>query len=268
MCLLRRLNLLSIIDILLVAAVIYGVLFLLRGTQAVNLLRGILTLVLLMVLVVNLFLLTAFNWLTRNSLPAFLVAIPVIFQPELRRALERLGRAGSLIPRAPRPASATIIIGRIAQASRILSERRHGALMILEQADDLQEIAATGVALDAELVVELLLSIFFPDNPLHDQATIIRGDRILAARCLLPLAEEWPPERQIGTRHRAAVGITEQTDAIVVVISEETGIISVAHNGRLTRRLDEARLSRIMHALYEPPVSKRFSLWPPQGGLE
>jgi diadenylate cyclase len=262
--LLRRLDLLGIIDILLVAAVIYGVLFLMRGTQAVNLLRGVLTLVILAALLVNLLHLTAFNWLARNSLPALLVGIPVIFQPELRRALERLGRAGSLLPRAPRPAEASAIISKIAQSSRILSERRHGALIVLEQEDDLQNVAATGVTLDAELRAELLLSIFFPDNPLHDQATIVRGDRILAARCLLPLAEEWPPERQVGTRHRAAVGITEETDAIVVVISEETGIISLAHNGRLIRRLDEARLSRILHALYEPPMSTGFSLRPLQ----
>jgi diadenylate cyclase len=129
---------------------------------------------------------------------------------------------------------------------------------VLEQETGLQDIADTGVKMDAELSEELLLSVFFPDSPLHDQAVVVRGDRVLAARCLLPLAEVWPADRGLGTRHRAAVGLSEATDAIVIVISEETGIISVAHHGRLIRRLDEGRLSRVLHRLYEPQLQERF----------
>ncbi len=262
--LLRRLDFSSVVDILIVAVIIYWLLFLIRGTQAVQLVRGILTVVLLTVFVVNVFHLTAFNWLARNILPALLVAIPVIFQPEIRRGLERLGRTGWLFGRSSDTAWKTNIIEQISTASRELAEERHGALIVLEQETGLEDVAETGIRLDAELSSALLLSIFFPDSPLHDQAVIVRGERVVAARCLLPLAEEWPPERQLGTRHRAAVGITERSDALVVVISEEAGTISLAHNGRLIRRVSEARLSRMLHALYDPPFNGRFPQWLPQ----
>lgn len=263
--LLRRLDFLSLMDILIVALIIYWLLFLIRGTQAVQLVRGILTVVLLTVFVVNVLHLTAFTWLARNVLPALLVAIPVIFQPEIRRGLERLGRAGRLFGRPSDTAWKTNIIEQISAASRDLSEKRHGALIVLEQETGLEDVAETGIRVDAALSSELLLSIFFPDSPLHDQAVIVRGERVVAARCLLPLAEEWSPERQLGTRHRAAVGIAEQSDALVVVVSEETGIISLAHHGRLIRRVDEARLSRMLHALYDPPLGERFPQWLHQG---
>lgn len=245
---LSQLKPLDIVDILLVASVFYVLFLMIRGTQAVQLLRGIIVLV-IGILISSIMPLPAFKWLMRNSLTPLLVAIPVIFQPELRRGLERLGRAGGLISR-PRQAVATLVVTEIARACRRLSEQRHGALIVLERSTGLQDYVETGVSLDGKITADLLLTIFFPNTALHDGAVIVREDRILAAACVLPLSEHLRSDRHIGTRHRAAVGITEQTDAIAVVVSEETGIISVACNGRMVRRLDERQLRNILQSMY------------------
>ena len=241
----------SILDILLVALMFYGLFYFVQGTRAVQLLRGILLVVFLAVLASSFFQLTAFNWLIRNSIPALLVAIPVIFQPELRRALERLGRPGTLLAR--RNTSATQAINSIARAAGELSQKRFGALIVLEGTTGLQDFVDTGVLLDAQLSKDLLLSVFFKNAALHDGAVIVRDDRIAAAACMLPLSESSTLDRDLGTRHRAAIGVTEGTDAIAVVVSEETGDIAVARNGRLARRLDEGELNRVLHRLYQPP---------------
>ncbi len=243
-----RLDLSDVLDILLVALVFYMIFMLIRGTQAVQLLRGIIVLVII-ILVSTVLPLPAFKWLMRNSLTPLLVAIPVIFQPELRRGLERLGRAGGLINR-PREAVVTLVVTEIARACRRLSEQGHGALIVLERNTGLQDYVDTGVRLDARVTADLILTIFFPNTALHDGAIIIREDRIAAGACVLPLTEHMRGERHMGTRHRAAVGITEQTDAISVVVSEETGTISVARNGRMVRRLDERRLRNILQEMY------------------
>lgn len=245
----------SALDILLVALIFYGLFYFIQGTRAVQLLRGILLVVLLASLASNLFHLTAFSWLILKSIPALLVAIPVIFQPELRRALERLGRPGTLLSR--RDTSATQIINSIARAAGELSEKRFGALIVLEGATGLQDFVDTGVVLDAQLSKDLLVSIFFKNAALHDGAVIVRDDRITAASCMLPLTESASLDRDLGTRHRAAIGVTEGTDAIAVVVSEETGDIAVARNGRLVRRLDEAELNRLLHRLYATPGAAR-----------
>lgn len=236
----------ALIDILMVAAIFYGILYLIRGTQAVHLLRGILLLVLIVVLVGNAFHLAAFNWLIRNTFAALLVAIPVIFQPELRRALERLGRAGWFLNRGT-GATAAQVIDSVTRAAEELSERRHGALIVLEGEAMLPEVIATGMPLDALVSSDLLLTIFFPKSELHDGAVIIRGERVVAARCILPLSETTPGDAHLGTRHLAALGLTEQTDAIVIVVSEETGIISLARHGRMIRHLDKGRLARLLY---------------------
>lgn len=263
---LSNLTPLSVVDVLLVAVIFYGLLYLIRGTQAVQLLRGILLLVLIVVLLTNVFQLTAFNWLIKSSLSALLVAIPVIFQPELRRALERLGRAGLLLTRPSSNATATRVIARVGRAARDLSNWRYGALIVLEQETGLQDIADTGIKMDAIVSSDLLETIFSPQTTLHDGAVVIREDRVLAAACVLPLAENPPSDRHLGTRHLAAIGITEQTDAISVVVSEETGTISVAHNGRIIRNLDEGRLARVLHTLYKPRFSERGPRWSWPGG--
>ncbi|HID61958.1 MAG TPA: TIGR00159 family protein [Anaerolineae bacterium] len=256
-----RFNWLSAIDILLVALFFYWLLFLIQGTQAVQLLRGIIIIVLLSVLVTSTLQLTAFSWLIRNSIPALLVAIPVIFQPELRRALERLGRTGFPINRPPRRAIIEQTISQICEACQRLSERRHGALLVLERETGLQEYIDTGVKVDAVVTSELLLTIFFPNTALHDGAVIVREDRVVAAACVLPLTESSMADRHLGLRHRAAIGITEQSDAIAIAVSEEAGIISIARNGRIIRHLDEKRLRKVLQAFYRPWPDQALPRW-------
>jgi diadenylate cyclase len=200
--------------------------------------------------------LTAFNWLVRSGAQVLAVVVAVILQPELRRALDRLGRAGGFAFGSAREVQLDRMITEIAVSCRRLSEQRQGALIVIERETGLQDHIETGVELDALVVSELLQTIFFPNTALHDGAVIIRGDRIVAAACVLPLAETIISDTHLGTRHRAAVGITEQTDAIAIVVSEETGIISMARNGRIIRHLDERRLVTLLRALLKPS-SKR-----------
>lgn len=247
--LLARLNVSSLVDILLVALVFLGLFYLVRGTRAVTLLRGILLVAFFAVLASTFLNLTAFNWLTRNSIPALLVAIPVIFQPELRRAFERLGRPRSLIGARTTDAT-TKFLATLSRASGALARQMTGALMIIEGKTGLQEYVDTGVKIDAEVSADLLLTIFNKHTDLHDGAVILRDERILAASCMLPLSENPDIDRDLGTRHRAALGVSESTDAIAIVVSEETGGISVAHNGRLIRNLDEGNLNRLLTNLY------------------
>lgn len=247
--LLARLNVSSIVDIGLVALVFLGLFYLVRGTRAVILLRGILLVAFVAVLASTFLNLTAFNWLVRNSIPALLISIPVIFQPELRRAFERLGRPPALIG-ARTTDGTTKFLATLSRASGALSRQMVGALILVEGKTGLQEYVDTGVKLDAELSVDLLLTIFDKHTNLHDGAVIIRDERLLAASCMLPLSENPDVDRDLGTRHRAALGVTESSDAIVIVVSEETGGISVAHNGRLIRNLDEGNLNRLLTNLY------------------
>jgi len=241
----------SAVDILLVALLFYGLFRLFQGTQAVALLRGILVISLLFLVAASRF--TAFGWLLRNSLPVILVAIPVIFQPELRRALERLGRsAPAFMGRAGREAVAQQVIHQVVLAVETLARERTGALIVLEGDTGLEEYIESGERIDAVVSARLLQTIFFPGTPLHDGAVILRGDRIAAAACVLPLTQRDLADSTLGTRHRAAVGITEQNDALVVVVSEETGIISLARGGRIARRLDAQRLRTILQAFYKP----------------
>ena len=241
----------SVLDILLVALVFYGLFRLFQGTQAVALLRGILVIALIIVVAASRF--TAFGWLLRNSLPMILVAIPVIFQPELRRALERLGRSAPFVMgRSAREASAQQVIHEIAQAVEALARERTGALIVLEGETGLEEYIESGERIDAGVSSRLLMTIFFPGTPLHDGAVIIRGERVIAAACVLPLTQRDLADSSLGTRHRAAVGITEQNDAVAIVVSEETGIVSLARAGRIARRLDGQRLRTILQAFYKP----------------
>lgn len=259
---LLRLEWTSVIDIVLVSLIFYVLLTLVQGTQAVQLLRGIMIIVILTVLATSVFELTAFNWLIRNSLPALLVAIPVVFQPELRRLLERLGRStGGFLYVRPQDATLHRVIDTVSQASSRLGRARHGALIVLERETGLQDVIETGVRVDAEVSEALLLTLFYPNTALHDGAAIIRRDRIVAAGCVLPLSTANSGERQLGTRHRAALGVTESSDAIVVVVSEETGIVSISHSGRIIRRLDEKRLSKVLSALYRAEFEASLPGW-------
>ncbi len=257
-----RLDWLSVIDILLVTLVIYSLLALVRGTQAVVLLRGIIFLVVIIALLTTFLRLRAFSWLLRSTLPALLISIPVIFAPEIRRALERLGRAGTALTLGVPEPEVEHIIEALTTAALRLAERRHGGLIIIERQVGLKDYGDTGVQLNAAITVDLLLQIFYPNTPLHDGAVILKGDRLLAAACVMPLASsQVVTDRQMGLRHRAALGITEVSDAVAVVVSEENGVISVAHNGRMIRRLDAARLKHILGAFYHPRGAETLSDW-------
>ena len=246
----------SAFDILLIAAIFYWVLLLARGTTAMNLLRGFAILLIAAFVLARLFDLRVLNYLLRNSLIGLAVAVPIVFQPELRRALERLGRSG-VRAWLGRPGYETLI-DVITDAARDLAERRHGALMVLERDTGLEDYIDSGVRVDATPSAELLEGIFFPRSPLHDGAVILRENRVVAAACTLPLSEDSFGGR-VGLRHRAALGITERTDAISVVVSEETGDIAVASNGRLVPRLDEARLRATLASLLSQPVAAGLS---------
>ena len=252
----ERLDWLSVVDILLVAAVFFAILRLLRGTQAMVLLRGALLLVALLGLLTSQEVLPAFSWLVQTTLPAVLFAIPVIFAPEIRHALERLGRAGLFQPSEKYSAQMRDVIDAIVSASERLSGRRHGALIVLQRRDRLDEFVQTGVRLEANVTPELLLQVFFPNTPLHDGAVIIEGSRLVAASCVMPLSASGvlvrSPERQMGLRHRAALGISEVSDAVAVVVSEETGSIAIVHGGRMIRQLDPERLENILRAFFQP----------------
>lgn len=252
----------DVVDMLLVTAVIWGLLLLVRGTRAVALMRGVIVLVIAVALASNFLSLTAFAWLIRNTLPALLVAVPVIFQPELRRALERLGRGGGLIGFSLSETAAIKVSRDVARAAQLLADQKHGALIVLEGETGLQEYVDTGVPIDGELSPELLQTIFRPNTALHDGAVIIRGGRIVAAACILPLAETSRVPRGLGLRHRAAVGITEQSDAVATVVSEETGSISVARFGRLKRHLDESRLREMVQSAYKPTLGDNLARRP------
>jgi diadenylate cyclase len=236
---------------LLVAAAIYGIFLLIRGTRAVQLLRGVIILAVLLGLIsFTVIELTASSWLIRAILPALLISVPVIFQPELRRALEQLGHTGRYF-RFFRQDTDTHVVEVIANACLQLSRRRDGALIVIEQDTGLQEYIDTGITLNAEPSVELLLTVFNKHTELHDGAIIIRNDQIAAAACVLPLSTRSLSDRQMGLRHRASLGISEVSDAIVIVVSEETGQVSIAHNGRIIRRQDPAQLGNILNAFLQ-----------------
>ena len=270
----QRLNWLSILDILLVAGIFFGLLYSLRDTQAMSLLRGMIFLFVLVALLTSLVALPAFSWLVSNALPALLLSIPVIFAPEIRRALERIGRAGVFVPPASRVSSAKteLAIQAIVNAAARLSARQHGALIVIQRVEGLENFVETGVRMEARVTPELLLQTFYPNTPLHDGAAIIADGRLVAAACVMPLSSSGilnrSPERQMGLRHRAALGISESTDAVAVVVSEETGSISIAHSGRMIRRIDPERLENILLAFYRPlnaPQRNWFQrLFPPK----
>lgn len=246
------LRIVDLVDILLVTAVIFGVLMLIRGTRAVQVLRGLIVLGAIIFVLAQVFELRAFSWLVDNMLPVLLIAIPVIFQPELRRALEQLGLASRYFRIFKRDEINPSVIA-LKDAALRLSQRRHGALVVFEQEIGLQDYVDTGIVLNAVPSPELFLTIFNKHTELHDGAVIVRDGRIAAAACVLPLSTSSLSDRQMGLRHRAALGISEVSDAVAVVISEETGQVSIAHNGRILRRQDIARLDTILNAFLTGP---------------
>jgi diadenylate cyclase len=240
----------SLVDILSIAVVIYLSLLLLKGTTGMSLVRGMLIVIIGTVIVTEALNLTVLSWLLRNSFPALLIAIPIIFQQEIRRFLERVGRTG----RWPWPGRAMYegVVDAVGEATTQMSDRHIGAIVVIERETGLEEYIDTGQKVDALCSVKLLLSIFYPNSPMHDGAAIIRDDRVVAASATLPLSER--ADGFHGTRHRAALGVTERTDAVAVVVSEETGEVSIAANGRVISGLDGPRLRGILRSLLLPQV--------------
>jgi diadenylate cyclase len=255
---LSQVDLTAIVDIGITALLIYWLFSLIRGTRAVRLVIGVSVLVVVYALAVafNLRLLTQ---ILQAGAVVGLFALVVIFQPELRRALERIGRVGSfgwlLTPAESR--TVTHISTEVARAAAELSAIGQGALIVLERETGLEEVAETGVMIHGDVSADLLGTIFTPKSPLHDGAVIIREGRIVAAGALLPLAETSIHTERFGTRHRAALGITEQTDAVVVVVSEENGQISLVERARIVRNLTEAGLGRAIQSLLDPAGGRR-----------
>ncbi len=253
----------AFLDIVLVAYFFYRLFLLIQGTQAVELLKGIFILLLGTILSAILRLATT-HWLLQTILMMFLVALPIVFQPELRRALEHLGRGGFFAP----PRSSTDqrtagILEEVVRAVEGLARKKTGAIIVLERESNLQEYVLTGIGLEALVSAELLGNIFVPGTPLHDGAVIIREGRVVAAACFLPLTERTGLGSEYGGRHRAALGLAERSDAMTVVVSEETGTISLGVEGRLIRHLESKALRQMLQEAF--PRRTRPGDWWPRG---
>lgn len=252
------------IDVGVVTLLFYWVLTLINGTTAATLVRGMLILILLGFVLSNLLDLTMLGWLLRNAIPGLIIAVPVLFAPEIRRGLEQVGRAGFTLSRQTTLSPAARTADIVAIAARQIAERHWGALIVIERGTALGEYAASGTQIDALLSLELLLNVFFPNSPLHDGAVIVRGERLLAAGVVLPLAQSETTEH-MGTRHRAAIGITERSDAITVVVSEETAQVSIANGGRMVRNLTQAHLRKVLSILDKSQGHSNLTLFQPRG---
>ena len=248
----------DILDILIVAFLLYELLMLTKETRASAVLKGLVMLILAS-WISDLLGLTALNWVLLSVVNNGAVVLVILFQPELRKALEQIGR-GAIHKTSPSDdmEQNAHIIREITSCLLTLSRRRVGALIVFEQRIGLKDIIETGTTLNSQISAALLENIFEPNTPLHDGAVVIRGSHIMAAACILSLSEGKGISRELGTRHRAALGITETTDAITLIVSEETGIISMAQNGRLTRHLDRAALEEALTSLYH---QKETGLW-------
>ncbi len=243
----------NLIDIAVVAFVLYRLLMLIKGTRAVQLLKGLAVLLIVSNLA-DFFNLITVSWVLQRVWQMLFVALPVVFQPELRRALEQIGR-GKLFTKSgllmTKPVSGQVI-NEVVRCSQVLSKNRIGALIVFERVTGIQEWIETGIKVDGVVSSEFLINIFVPKAPLHDGAVIVNGDRIAAAGCLLPLSENPSLNKELGTRHRAAIGVSEQSDALALVVSEETGTISVAIDGYIRRNLDDKELQEILERELQP----------------
>lgn len=236
----------QIVDILLVTYVVYKLIMIIRGTRAVQLVKGIAAIFIIWI-ISNFLGLSTLEFITRQTATFGLLAIIIIFQPELRRGLEQLGRSRLFTSRsAPKNDSMQDTINALVKASNYMGKRRIGALVSIERDTGLNDYAESGIPMQAVVTSELLINIFIPNTPLHDGAVVLKNDRILAAGCYLPLSEDSSISKELGTRHRAALGVSEVTDCITLIISEETGAISISKRGALYRNLTEEQLRELL----------------------
>lgn len=257
---------LDIFDIIIVALILYKSYQMIRDTRAMTLVKGLMVIVSLTIICgwLNLHVIT---WLLQKSSEWLLIALPILFQPELRRALEHLGQ-GQFFTQGTAlmdKKEAELVVDEIVKTAKKLSQTKTGALMVIEREMKLNDISVTGIHIDGIISSEFLLNVFIVNTPLHDGAAIIRGNRLISAACVLPLTENTGLSTELGTRHRAAIGLSEQCDALIVVVSEETGTISVAEGGHLTRRFDEKTLAAKIRPAFVAKdngiFSKFFSKW-------
>lgn len=259
--LVSTIGILDIIDIVVVAYFLYRLYLMLKNTRAATLVKGLLVLVAFMIVCRTLNL-HVISWLLEKSMTVIMVALPVVFQPELRRALEQIGR-GKLFRKGSELDEQELeaMLEDVAAATKVMSKAKVGALMVFERATGLVERIETGVPIDGLVSSGLIQNIFVKDTPLHDGAVVIRGNRIVAACCLLPLTENRNLSQDLGTRHRAAIGMSEQSDAMVLVVSEETGAISIARNGELVRYLTVDDVKEILrNSIVQPHVVVKDNL--------
>ena len=257
---------LDFFDIMIVAAILYKFYRMIQDTRAITLVKGLMVIASLTIICGSLKL-HVISWILQKSSEWLLIALPILFQPELRRALEHLGqgqfltKGASLLDRK----EADSVVDEIVKTAKKLSQTKTGALMVIERDMKLNDISVTGIQIDGIISSEFLLNVFIVNTPLHDGAAIIRGNRLISAACVLPLTENHELSTELGTRHRAAIGLSEQCDALIVVVSEETGTISVAEGGRLMRRFDEKTLAAKIRPAFVGKDDKFFgkflSIW-------
>lgn len=246
----HRVQFKDMIDILIIAVLLYKVFQLTRQTRAGQVFKGFLLLIFVSWFS-NLLGFRGLNWLVMNIISNGAIVLLILFQPELRRALEQFGRGARLGHLSENMDEASRIVFEVSQSVLGMARRRVGALIVFEQKTGLRDFIDTGTMIDSKISGPLIANIFEPNTPLHDGAVIIRDDRIVAAGCVLALSENSSLGRELGTRHRAGLGVTEGTDAVVLIVSEETGIISMAQGGKLTRHLDADSLNRILSGMYK-----------------
>lgn len=264
---------LDVLDIFLVAALFYRLLTLVKGTRSAQMFVGLLIIVLVGI-VANYFDLLAVRWIVDSLKTVWLIVFVILFQPELRHALAQLGRTRYF--RSFLRGESFGVLGEVVRAVENLSQRRHGALIVLERNVGLRNFVETGTRVDAKVSAELLVTLFSPGSPLHDGAVIVREDSIVASSCILPLSANPLTALSLGTRHRAALGLSEETDAAVVVVSEQTGGISVAYRGVLYPRLDEGQLRSELSRIFRirpqdeapPPIAEPMVTPPSESGAE
>ena len=246
----------DVVDIVLVTFIFYKAIILIRGTRAEQLVKGVAMLLIVTVLSRQLGFVT-FNWVLESVMTIGLIAIPIVFQPELRRGLESLGR-GKIFTRSSYlygEKDFEPMLDELIKAIQVLVKKKLGALIVLERETGLNEFIETGISIDGHISAELMINIFLSRSPLHDGAAIIRGNRLVAAGCYLPLTENPNLSKELGTRHRAALGVSELSDAVALIVSEETGVVSLTSNGKLTRYLDEKTLKQMLINLCKPPAN-------------